>query len=80
MDAEESLYVAVARVEEQVKAQSAMLKDFIDTQKVHNINFAATTLKVEKMEANARGAWWMLGVLGTMVSAVVAWVVTALRH
>lgn len=71
-----SLEVAIARLEEKQDAQTAMMERFIEAQDGHNARFYATSKEVTKMQSNARGAWWMLGVLGTMVSATVAGVVS----
>lgn len=66
----------LAVIENEMRNQTAMLKSFIAAQNRHNDNFYATRDKMIAMEANAKGAWWMLGILGTMVSAVVALVVS----
>lgn len=72
-----SLEVAIARLEEKQDAQTEMIREFIASQKIHNVNFYATQREVDQMQAKAKGAWWMLGILGIMVSTAVSWVVTA---
>lgn len=70
-----SLEVAIARLEEKLDRVLEKLED----QKTFNKDFYDTRDKVNKMEANAKGAWWMLGVMGVMVSAAVSWVVSIFR-
>lgn len=76
---EVNLETAIARLEEKQDAQIHMLKEFINSQKAHNASFYKTRDEVIRMQANARGAWWMLGVLGVMVSTAVSWIVAALK-
>lgn len=70
-----SLEVAIARLEEKLDRVIEKLED----QEDHNTRFYDTRDRVNKMEANAKGAWWMLGVMGVMVSAAVSWVVSIFR-
>lgn len=74
-----SIEVQLARLEEKHDAQTAMMREFIDAQKVLNINFANTSMKVEKAEAKAGGVLLVLGALAAIISTGVTWVVTALR-
>jgi hypothetical protein len=74
-----SVEVQLARVEEQVKAQTSMMREFIDSQKIHNANFANTSLELERMKAKQRGAIGALLAVGGVVSAAVAWVVAAFK-
>jgi len=67
--------VALARVEEKLDR----VLERLDEQSSHNGRFYETRDKVNRMEANARGAWWILGVLGIMVSSAVSWIVAAIR-
>lgn len=68
--------VAIARLEEKVDR----ILEKIESQEAHNEKFYETRDEVNRMKASAKGAWWMLGILGTMVSAVVASVVGFFIH
>lgn len=78
-----SIEAAIARLDEKLEARNALLVQYMEDQErrwlaqiEHNRSFYATRDVVNEKVANAKGAWWTIGIFGvltTAVSSVVAW-------
>lgn len=72
----------LARLEVKMDMMSDLIKDFIDVQDAHNKTFFSTRDDVRDMQANAKGAWFIIGIFGTLtvtVAGTVSWLVTYIK-
>ncbi len=72
----------LARIEQKIEHIIDVLEDTFKNQQKHNDIFSGVRDKVIVMESSAKGAWWVVGVLGSLtvvVSGFVAWVVVQIR-
>lgn len=68
----------LARLESKVDHLTAMVETFVSSQDEKNRHFWAAREKLLVMQAGARGAWWTVGLFGSLTVAVagfVSWVV-----
>lgn len=73
----------LARMEAKIDALTQDMSDFIRSQEKHNDSFYEVRDSVRDMKANARGAWFTIGLFGTLtvaVSGLVSWVVSNIRQ
>lgn len=73
-----SVEVALARVEEKLDR----VIERLEAQKDHNDRFYEVRDIVLNMKANAKGAWFTIGIFGTLtvaVSGFVAWAVSVFK-
>lgn len=69
----------LARIEATQIAMLSELRRFCDTQDEHNKRFYVVRDDVRDIKANARGAWFTIGIFGTLtvaVSGLVSWLVS----
>jgi type IV secretory pathway component VirB8 len=72
----------LARLEEKIDSLSKSIDQFIESQGDHNDKFYEIRDRVRDMQANAKGAWWTVGLFGTLtvaVSSLVAWLVANIK-
>lgn len=73
-----NMEVAIARLEEKVDR----ILENVEAQNEHNDRFYKVRDEVNEMKANAKGAWFTIGIFGTLtvaVSGLVAWLVSAIK-
>lgn len=69
----------LSRIESKIGHLSEMMEDFVDGQSIKNAMFFSLRDEFIKSQASAKGAWFTVGIFGTLtvaVSSVVAWVVS----
>ncbi len=72
----------LARIEAKQDAITDLLNRFIHSQEKHNDAFYKVRDKINEREANAKGAWFTIGLFGSLtiaVSGFVSWAVSTFR-
>ncbi len=72
----------LARIEARLEHLSEVMEDFVDGQSEKNAMFFLVRDELMKVQASAKGAWFTVGIFGTLtvaVSGFVAWLVSTIH-